>query len=546
MKVLLILFVLGTIVLPLQCLSFQYSYYYNEWVVNTVEFTIENFRNTIEKSTNSIKSLVLDDIKFTSEMEQILSNSWQKSRIESLSLRNSSIKTLKEGAFSSYKNLQKLDLSDNCLAKLPRKVFNEKLKRIYLENNSLTEIPSDSLKSIKHLLHLYLKGNKISNITNTYFQADLIQSRIYKLHLENNGIHNLPIGSLQNVLEIDLSHNPLQNFTSLAFGNMSRILYITLTYNNLTQLTKSMIGGLAHLIELNVSHNQIMSIEKNIFFDELNLGRIDVSWNNLTGNFNVLLGNQQHLLGLYLIGNRIEKIDKDVFNESYSGILDIELNHNLLRDISTIPFRKMPRLKKLLLDDNLLTYILIDLFEENYELEIVSLRNNKILLSSGERVKNPIHCSCKPELSSTLSLLHCDQETNVSCTFCVKREQLLRIGNATCKISYNVELTEEEKYEMARRKKEKEEIARRKKEEDGAVLSATEEENNKKGYPLLILIRSVPFLFLSFAVLFLFFVRIDMCKKHRKKKINSKQVSISIILLIFHEDSLGTLNQLAT
>ena len=98
-----------------------------------------------------------------------LSLSFDKfSQLEQLNLRSCKLPEVPD-SIGSLKNLRKLDLGDNELARVPDKIFSPKLETLHIQVNEIKEIPTaiSNAVSLKHLYAAYLDIKSLpESITN--------------------------------------------------------------------------------------------------------------------------------------------------------------------------------------------------------------------------------------------------------------------------------------------------------------------------------------------------------------------------------------------
>ncbi|XP_035890699.1 insulin-like growth factor-binding protein complex acid labile subunit [Anopheles stephensi] len=236
--------------------------------------------------------------------------------LEILDLYSNNLTTIAPYAFDGLKSLTRLTLSGNKLTQLPAKLISSSpmLKVISLSYNSLTHLPDGFFDSIDFLLRLdithnrlesfnfpdlkvmllFLRNNSLTSLNVNdhvkFVQANHNQIRtitgtgrnLTELLLHDNAISDVtPITRLTNLTKLSLSNNPLQSdsvFASLVnlqelllsntsiqitentFANLSLIMLLDLSYNNLTELDFSMFAAMNDLETLIVAYNHIQMI----------------------------------------------------------------------------------------------------------------------------------------------------------------------------------------------------------------------------------------------------------------------------------------------
>ncbi|KAJ1370157.1 LRRCT [Parelaphostrongylus tenuis] len=113
------------------------------------------------------------------------------------------------GAFSSFRNLSKLYLSNNRIKQLKGEHFYglTELHQLFLDNNKITNFDDDVFEHLPNLRKLVLDGNKIKLRREIFDGLDSLE----ELSLDNCGIDNLNVNafeSLSNLKKLSLRGNP--------------------------------------------------------------------------------------------------------------------------------------------------------------------------------------------------------------------------------------------------------------------------------------------------------------------------------------------------
>lgn len=307
------------------------------------------------------------------------------------------------------KNLQYLDLQNNNITSLSV-VTNTKLIQLNASNNNLTSI---AIHKNPKLVNLYLTNNNLVDIQ-LYDQITSLQ----RVYLSNNSLTNIneTIKNLSNLKILYVDHNNLTDLsvvnnlaletliasknqlTSIDLHNNGSLKHINFNNNKLTSI--KMRNGVKNLEEIHLKNNQLTSIDLSI---QTNLKTLDLSGNSLSS---INLDNNRKLETLYLgmdtdsenYGNNITELS--VVNNPYlkylnapnNKITDIRIHSNNYleyvnlnnNELTSARFdTQVDNLKELYLMNNKLTSIDV---EDATELTILKLFNN--LLPSVDLSKN--------------------------------------------------------------------------------------------------------------------------------------------------------------
>nr|XP_033781942.1 extracellular matrix protein 2 isoform X2 [Geotrypetes seraphini] len=256
-------------------------------------------------------------------------------------------------AFKTLKNLKRLYLDGNALAKFPSDLPST-LEEVKINENNLQVIDEHNLEGLHNLVTLELEGNQLSegNIDPLAFKP---LKRLSYLRLGRNKFRTIPQGLPTSIQELYLDNNQIEEISEMCFNKTTNIHTIVLKNNNLEE---SRIAPLAWI------HHE-------------NLESIDLSYNKF---FHVPSYLPKSLVHLILIGNMIERIPGYVFGHMEPGLEYLYLSFNKLASdgIDPVSFHgAYHSLRELFLDHNELTTVPIGI-EDMRALRILRLNNNKI------------------------------------------------------------------------------------------------------------------------------------------------------------------------
>lgn len=340
-------------------------------------------------------------------------------RLEYLNLRKSGLTSLSEDTFSNCSYLVTLILADNELhdldiaATLGNSVNH--LETLDLSNCKIRgPINGEAFANATRMKSLYLSGNPL-------FAADLQEAiaplpKLERLFLSNCGLQNLPdnFNVFDNLLELDISHNPLVNVFTRLLAPLEKLEYLNMGYSNLSYIGPDTFPKMTSMKRLVLSGNDLLSLESGLFGNLTQLTTLELEYCGLKRplNANVFFKNLTYmdLRDIKLGGNplvippagplfpkqlsqvtildmnncNITSLNEDAFKNT-NNITDLNLAGNRLRsaDRSLAFLERLEHLEKINLSNNNLTTIDPQIFVNNPKLHALNL------------IGNPFICDCK-------------------------------------------------------------------------------------------------------------------------------------------------------
>lgn len=381
---------------------------------------LENLRE-LEMAENDLRTL-----GWTSVLAPLV-------RLEHLDIRKTGITNLPGDAFAKNHYLRQLVLADNELRHLDiaetlgHNLHN--LQSLDLSNCKLMhELSEESFTNASKLRVLNLNGNPI-------FAADLTAAlrllpTLHKLSLSDCGMRRLPnaFNVLENLEELDISHNPLSDAFVSLLNPLKSLEYLDMSYCNLGHVGSNTFAQMTSLKKLILSGNQLNDLEEGLF---ANLSRLEsLELNNcglkypvdpkvfgelvdtnimelkLSGNPLVvpeegaLLPKQLSNLEVLDISNcNLTALHGNVFIRT-KNITNLNLARNKLSDAEALAgIKKLRLLEHLDISNNNLTTINPKVLKTNTRLLSLNLLGNQFICNCSivemwdwaSRVKNDLH-----------------------------------------------------------------------------------------------------------------------------------------------------------
>ncbi|XP_057256777.1 prolargin [Pezoporus wallicus] len=261
-------------------------------------------------------------------------------RIHYLYLQNNFIDDLPEESFRNATGLKWVNLDNNRIRKVDRRVL-EKLENLiflYMEKNQLKEVPAFLPPNLEQLR---LSRNQISKIPAGVFNKleNLVLLDLHHNKLSDGVFNKNTFKGLKNLMQLNLAHNILRKMPP---GVPSAIHQLFLDRNNIEDIPSDYFKEFPNLAFIRLNYNQISDkgLPKNSF-NLTNLLVLHLAHNKLT-NVPFISPKLEHL---YLNNNSIDKIN---------GTQICPTSLMSIQDFSPSDLDSVPRLRYLRLDGNLL------------------------------------------------------------------------------------------------------------------------------------------------------------------------------------------------
>ncbi|KZC08570.1 Chaoptin [Dufourea novaeangliae] len=295
--------------------------------------------------------------------------------------------------FSTFESLVWLNLDNNNIEELSEESLPPNMHTLSLNSNLLKHFPS-SLKTLKHLTWLYLRGNDLKTLELPDFESSSLELvdvsenciewirassltnrtlKIKDFNLDSNKLSSLPAGAFEglDIKRIHLSSNSIKNVDDDAFWGLEDTLeYLNLENNDLPNVPAA-VSRLRKLSYLYLANNDIRNISGDAFqeFAE-NLRALSLATNSLDAVPVSALLRCQRLLHLNLGYNKISHVQPGDF-EWAEDLQILLLRNNVLTKLSKETFKGASKLQELSLSFNHLTELDDDCFvgiEESLEI----------------------------------------------------------------------------------------------------------------------------------------------------------------------------------
>ena len=213
---------------------------------------------------------------------------------------------------------------------------------VYVNNTAINRLEDGVFKGLK-ISNIQLSNAKISWLSANAFRG--LEDTLQGLNLANNALTELPVETLRTLRilsNLDLSNNNIRFVPSNAFVTL-RLSTLKLSENNLTMAEDALNGLEQSLKNLNMKGCHLKALPpatRNL----RGLAFLDVSQNHIQGMVASELAGMKSLTALNLERNVIQRLSDDVFTEVSTSLSSLSLLNNLL---TTYPTKAITSLKDL-------------------------------------------------------------------------------------------------------------------------------------------------------------------------------------------------------
>ncbi|XP_037034089.1 leucine-rich repeat-containing protein 40-like [Bradysia coprophila] len=238
--------------------------------------------------------------------------------LRTLHLQMNLIEEIEPRTFDILPSIETLHLNDNALQSIDKHLFsqNSKLKSILLHNNRIKTISGTTCQHLRQLMHFDMHNNPTEGLDLFVVDADYTNIRninckgcyigpktkklfashnnisyviqngtglLVELDISNNNLYSIKnLTELENLKELDLSHNHIQDIDITTFANMTELETLKLKQSGFSRINYGSFSHKLKLKILDISFNGLRTIDLNMFAALTDLENLYLEGNNLT------------------------------------------------------------------------------------------------------------------------------------------------------------------------------------------------------------------------------------------------------------------------
>ncbi|XP_075158088.1 uncharacterized protein LOC142231362 [Haematobia irritans] len=276
--------------------------------------------------------------------------------LRQLNLKDNKITSLTGFNAVNLTQLDTVDLSGNLLLSLPANFLRNSinLQKVDLSSNRFLQIPSSALSdiSLPRLSWLNLTGNPINTIYTVIEERYPYLKELYICQTNLSILTSYDFKAFKALQHLHLVNNRITRISPGAFTNLTNLLTLDISVNELELLPIERLKGLNNLRVLNISHNVLRELDE-FSSDLIQLQVCDLSFNQLDRVSRFTFTHLHNLVELYLMGNRMTVLSVDAFRylrklhildlrKNYFELVPIEALKPLEANIKTLRLEENP------------------------------------------------------------------------------------------------------------------------------------------------------------------------------------------------------------
>ncbi|XP_065091375.1 carboxypeptidase N subunit 2-like isoform X2 [Ochlerotatus camptorhynchus] len=286
--------------------------------LNILDLSYNNISKIEEKAFNNLNvltTLFLTGNKLKALNDDVFSH---LPNMRKLYAAKNELQTLQSGLFQFNTLLTMLFLQSNQLVFMDKDLFSgvNEMDYLWLSNNSLTSFDFNGLK----VKRVNLIRNKLQKVK--------LSPNVEKLYLNNNSISEITADDFKE-LKLTLLSVTWNNLTSMdGIDEISSLEVLDLSHNKIGALKLSSFASLKNLADLNLEDTKITNLQHGTFSQLTLLKRLDISYNNLN-RIDLDIFTSSHLIQeMFIEGNRLKEINYEELRKIFPSLSKISIADN--------------------------------------------------------------------------------------------------------------------------------------------------------------------------------------------------------------------------
>lgn len=269
------------------------------------------------------------------------------STLKVLSLSGNKFFQVPQIALESCVKLTHLNLGYNFIKELISKEFigwSENIETLILQNNMINKLSNNIFNHTSRLRELSLSFNRLIEIEVDAFTdlGNSLESLEMSFALQRDDFPVEELGVLTSLVWLALDNNNVRYMSRSALISFSRLQYLNLESNKLTELVPGTFNGTKHMFlkEVRLSYNYLNNLYSNTFSGLEKLQSIMLDGNNIRVVHTGAFRNMPNLVKIALSQNRINNLNERAFT-SLEMLKKVDLQMNELREFSLSTFENV-------------------------------------------------------------------------------------------------------------------------------------------------------------------------------------------------------------
>ena len=297
------------------------------------------------------------DIKFNN-ISRLRADAFSElANLKTLHISKNNIRSIDERTFKGLASLEGLVLKEESLDTFENGSFRFLSTLQYLRmRTKLIQPPQADICLLKHLLHLRLEMFKFSSaMFHSCFEGLVQLQSLFLLNMQNSNMSRATFHPFRDSVKVLILQGcGLHHLAADMFYDLSQLVSLDLTDNDITALPRDIFARHTHLVQLVLSKNKLKIISSELLSPLRRLQILNTANNpHLTMTLGAEFDNMTQLQQLILLGVNLTSLYNDSFRHMRnSDLIQLNLRNCKLHFISRGAFRPLVKITNLVLSGN--------------------------------------------------------------------------------------------------------------------------------------------------------------------------------------------------